>query len=180
MNKSRSGFTLLEVMVAITILALIMRFAMPNIGGNKPRYIRDAFVARLNALTHLAWQRALVTHKIQRVTFDMGKSQIMLSEQTDELESNGEPKFAPSTGGYVKSSFNYPNTIDIKNFFIEGHDEMKRSGSKAVTWFYVVPEGLAQEVIINFTDKSDRIGSKMRKFKLELNPFDAQFSLIGL
>lgn len=45
------------------------------------------------------------------------------------------------------------------------------------TWFYVVPDGMAQRVTINMTDSQDiDSGGRPAKIGLVLNPFNAQFT----
>ena len=175
-NKS-AGFGLLEILIAIAIIGMLMTFAIPNIQKLMPRYERETFIARLNALLQLGWQNAIMSHTLHRVSFHFGKKQISLEKQTDETDKDGEPKFAPLKGQYIKNSLSIPDSIEVKQFFSEGFDEMGRiaGGKTTEAWFYIVPAGLAQEVIINFIDKKDRIAKKPRPIGLVLNPFNAQF-----
>jgi hypothetical protein len=69
-----------------------------------------------------------------------------------------------------------PDQIIIKQFFIEGFDMMAkfgRSKSKSV-WFYIMPEGMVQSVVINFVDTKDTQDNQPPSFGLILNPFTAQ------
>ncbi|QQR63205.1 hypothetical protein IPH67_01890 [bacterium] len=72
-----------------------------------------------------------------------------------------------------------PPFIEIKQFFIEGFDEIARyQGNKnaARVWFFLVPEGMAQKVVINMFDNGskDEKGNP-RSIGLVLNPLTARF-----
>jgi hypothetical protein len=57
---------------------------------------------------------------------------------------------------------------------------MRNAGSGGKTtriFFYVIPEGLSQEVTINFIDKKDSIDGRARMIGLVLNPFTVQFKV---
>ncbi len=75
--------------------------------------------------------------------------------------------------------FAWPKNLEIKNFYVEGSDEMERIAGRpdGKIWFFVVPSGLAQNVIINFIDTLDRVNNKPRTIGLVLNPFSAQFKV---
>ena len=77
-------------------------------------------------------------------------------------EENGFPKTEIAKG--PRSKFDYPANLEIKQFILEKHDEIKGAGSEGKTnrvFFYIIPEGLAQQVTINFIDKKDTIDVKL-------------------
>ena len=49
-----------------------------------------------------------------------------------------------------------------------------RSKSGSV-WFYIIPEGMTQDVVLNFIDTNDAYDGHPRQVGLVLNPFTAQF-----
>lgn len=174
---NKPGFTLLEIMVAIVIIALIAAAVVPRFGG-QPLRRRQAFVAELNALLGLGWQQALTKNTIHRVTLDFEKRLFTLQE--DEGAGRGDTKgFQEVKTPYVTSDMKLPDDYEIKQFFIEGHDEMQRFAGKGLktAHFFIVPEGLVQAVIINALDKSD-LDEKGRAvtFGLVLNSFSGQWT----
>lgn len=176
LNSKKSGFTLLEILIAIAIIASLMTL-IPYV-GKKPRYEREEFIARLNSLCQFAWQQALITRKLHSVKFDFNKHVVTVQRDTGERDADGLPKTEPTKG--PRSKFTYPAHLEIKQFFIEDSDEMKGAGSGSKTstaFFYIIPEGLTQEVTINFIDKKDSIDGKARTVGLVLNPFTAQFKV---
>jgi len=178
MNK-KSGFSLLELLVVILIMGVLGAIIMPNLKRSTPRYEREEFIARFNALTQLAWQQALVTNKIYQVNIDIGKKIIFLSADTGEKDRSGNPIFKPLGGLVQDTSMPIGLQFEFKQFFIEGFDMMaKFTRSKAEEiWFYIIPEGMAQDVIVNFVDTKDTHNDAPRQVGLVLNPFSAQFKV---
>ncbi|MEX0848690.1 MAG: prepilin-type N-terminal cleavage/methylation domain-containing protein [Candidatus Dependentiae bacterium] len=172
------GFTLLEILIAIAIVAVMAIVVVPNVGRKKPGAERKAFVAKLNALTQLAWQNALAQNRLYRVLFDFKNKIVSVEQETNQKDAQGQPKFEQTRITYLDTQIEWPEHLQIKNFFIEGFDESKRFVGRDTgeTWFFVVPDGMTQRVTINIADTVDRLtNGRPRKIGLVLNPFNAQF-----
>lgn len=176
---NRTGFTLLEILIVLALIGLLGAVIVPNLRRVTPRYERDQFIARLNALVQLGWQQAVIQHTIHQVIFNIGEKRVALSQDTGKRDATGDPVFETVKGLYLSTSFELPAQFNIKQFFIEGFDEMSRFvGRKtAELWFYIVPEGMTQDVIINLVDTKDTRNGKPRPVGLVLNPFTAQFKV---
>lgn len=174
--KNKNGLSLIELMVAIAIIALLATIVVPNLQRQRVVQERRAFIDKLQALTQLAWRQALTTGKVHRLSFDIKKRSISLAVATNKNDAKGNSQFESARGYQLHTTITWPTSLDIKNFFIEGVDEMSRYMGKATeeTWFYLFPEGMSQAVIINIAEEVDRQGGR-REIGLVLNPFSGQF-----
>lgn len=175
--KIKHGFGLLEVMIAIAIIGIAMAVVVPNYQGRQPRFQREQFIASLNGLAQFARQSAIIKNKIHKVVFDFSNRAAWIEHVTGEQKPNKELIFERTKSSSARASITWKEQFTFKNFFIEGFDELARFSGRPTEeiWFFVVPEGLTQEVVINFIDTKDRIERKPRPIGLVLNPFTAQF-----
>lgn len=159
------------------LIGIIATIAIPNFRKFMPHYKRKEFFDHFDALTRLAWQQALVTQKAHRVFFDFEK-RILRIEQAKQNAANTKPEFEPAQIPYVSSSYQWAENIVIKQFYIYAEDMLARQGIKTEhIWFYIAPDGLAQPVIINLIDTSEK-DNKGEPYMaaLILNPFNAHIN----
>lgn len=176
----KNGFTLLEIIIAVAIVALMTVVTVPSLWRRSPEHERKQAIAQLNSFTYHAWHQAMTTGKVHKVLFNFAQKRVELYRETDKKESNGEPIFEPASRLYIAQSFLWPASLSIKQFIVEGADMMEKFAGRAseTAWFFVIPDGLAQAVTINFVDTKDILFTKKpRSFGLVLNPFSAQFSV---
>ncbi len=172
------GFLLVQVVLAIAIVALALAVAIPGLTARMPLYEQREFVSKLNAFMAEAWQQGLTSQKTQKVLFDMDRRQVLLEQETHDLDAaNGEPLYKPVPLQYTPT-LTWPETLEFRQFFIQGVDELASSSHRTThgLWIYVLPEGMAQEVIINVVNtKNPPPNEEGRKFSLVLNPITVQF-----
>jgi prepilin-type N-terminal cleavage/methylation domain-containing protein len=176
----KSGFTLIEILIAMAIVALIAVAVAPNLSRRTPEYERKQLISQLNSFTQLAWHQAMATGKVHKIIFNLGAQQVELQRETNKKADNGEALFEPIPRLYFSQSFAWPPAFQIKQFIVEGSDLMDRyvGRSSDKVWFFVIPEGLTQAVTINLFDTKDLLQNKKpRPVGLVLNPFSAQFSV---
>lgn len=169
---SKKGFTLVELMVAIVILGLLAAAVVPNLMRKNPRATRENFIAKLNSLVRFAWNDAIASDQLRTVGFSQKKKTVRVF--TDEKAK------VPLKRVYFKPMITIPEQLDIINFYVGNVDQRTiggRTGPLKEAWFYILPDGTVQSVIINLLDREDKVGKKSRPISLVLNPFSAQFDV---
>ena len=177
--RGKPAFTLIEVLVVIAIIALMATIVIPNLRPTRLSVGRQTFIAQLNELTQFAWRRAVTTRLITRLLFDFSARTARVEQQIPNRFEKGEPQFEPARGG--PGTISWSTWIQIRHFAIDGFDEMSRAMGNRKTeesWFYVMPDGITQQVTIGLVDTKDVISTgKPRSVTLEINPFTAQFKV---
>ena len=74
---SEAGFTLIEILAVVAILALVAAFVVPNLGGFRMRALRSE-ATQLAAHLELARQRAIMTGVPHRVWLELDQSEYRL------------------------------------------------------------------------------------------------------
>ncbi len=171
----RKGFTFLELIVVIAILALVATISVPPLRRLLPGYEQRAFISNLNTLLATARDNALLTQKIHRVVFNIAEHTVIMEQQTEKKGPDDQYIFEPVVYPYGATSINWPaDLFEIKNFYIDSRDEMRLTvgqAAKQKVWFFVIPEGLAQQVTMNLINLP-----REKELSLVLNPFSVQMS----
>lgn len=174
----KSGFGLLEIMVAITLIALLATVVVPNLSPKNAAQERKTFIAQLNALTRLAVTQAHATRKIHRVYIDFKQQLAHVEVQADKKDAKGDTLYQTISAPYLDNKIAWPKRYAVREYFVEGIDELA-SGNKRINevWFYVIPNGRTQHIVINMIDMQDKKRGKPVAVGLVLNPFSAQFEV---
>ena len=179
---TRPGFSLLEIMLVIVLFGIMTSIVIPQFGGKKPKQERQKFIGQLNALIKISWDNAIRSSKTQKVDFDFQTNKVTLWQSTGQKDDRGQLITEPLRQAYRASSIKIPKQLILRNFFIEGVDEVANRGAGSQftgAYFYITPEGLAQPVVINFVDRKDKRAGRPSPVGLVLNPFSAQFTDYG-
>ncbi len=174
----RKGFTIIELLIVIAIIGIIMSVAGVNVFGRSALAQRKAFVASLNKLLATGWDAAIKSRTIHIVRFD-AKERFVRLESVVSFDSQGKPKTKPVTGQYADAVMDIPEQFEIKNFVINGTDAVAEwHGNLKDVYFYIMPDGMSQEVTINMLDTSGVQDNKPpHPMGLVLNPFSVQFDV---
>lgn len=175
-GRCKQGFGLIEILIALAIIALVGTTIVPRLWRTDARQERRDLLTQLNELVGITQQQGIITGRDHKVEFAFPTIKILRA--TDKKTSEGSIVFEPVTGFALKPEMVLPKHIDIKQFLIDGVDEMTRfvGANTKVVWFFVASSGIAQPVILNMIDKKDGIrGGKGRQVSWVLNPFSAQF-----
>jgi len=182
----KKGFTLIELVIVLAIVAVLATIVVPNFKRLWPGYHKKQFVDNLNALMEITWHNAIVTNKLHKVIFDLERRKVWVEQQkSNELTATKEIPFVAVNSPYLKTIYEWPvDTFNFKNFFISKRDEITLTlrGKEGKIWFFITSEGLAQPVILNIIDLKDKpdstvsgFGQSGNEFSLVLDPFSVQF-----
>lgn len=167
------GFSFIEIIVVIMIIGVMATIVVPNLLQQAPGYKRKQFFTELNTFMAITWEHALSTNQLHRVMFDFDTRTIKIEVQTKQDET-GKTTFQNVSGVYRKTTYTWDKNIEIREFFIEGLNEMKGGKKVDKMWIFVTPEGISQDAIINIVDIGEQ---KEIPLSLVLNPFIVQFKI---
>ncbi len=85
--NNRHGFTLIEMIVVVTVLALVSLMVMPYLAGMQGSSVRREAVAGVRRIAGEARERAIRSGRSTEVTYDESASELLVSEIADEGES---------------------------------------------------------------------------------------------
>lgn len=179
-KTTRPGFSFLQLIFVVAIVGVMSAIVIPNLFKQRPLYEQKAFVTHLNAFLAEAWQRGLITQKVQKIVFDLAQQKVILEQESDQCGAQGASVFTPVVVEYAPAHPSWPHDWEIRQFFVQGADEMASQTNQHRTanmvWFFILPGGLSQEVIINMVYIKDKqSGLEGKKNGLVLNPFTVQF-----
>ncbi|MBK9038203.1 MAG: type II secretion system protein [Bdellovibrionales bacterium] len=167
-HRDDAGFTLIEVMIVVAIMASIVVMVLPRI-GNKNNQLKEV-IRRFTVLSREIRHRARLENATYRIVIDMkdgaesGKSQheywieksssrVLLSKSDrsdEEKDKDGNPI---DTDGFafdetiLKKKQILPSPLWFEDVEISGSDRPFNSGRAFIHFF---PEGLVQEAAVHF------------------------------
>lgn len=177
-NLKQSGFSLLEIIVAMAIVA-VMATQIPRL--TRINYNQqEKFIADLNMLARNAYTQAVVSGRptqlffdfesqIKKVTMRAAMDSTSLTTSGQKSDQTNKSNFQTVQSEFGNDSLIWDDNFEVEKFIIDGKDEAIGGKLKTV-WFYIMPDGLAQQVTLVLQDQA--VG---KSFELELNPFFVQF-----
>src|SRR3989344_5615941 len=177
---NRSGYSFIEIMAVVLILALLMTVAVPRFSTRNATAERRAFGAHLNAMLNEALLCALKTGRVQRIYWDFKARTVCIEQSSDHVGLDGKIAFSPVKLTYMSSKMMWPAKFEFRECIVQGIDQFAERGVENTNdaWFFVAPNGYAQEVTITIIDTStaDRDFEGV-PFMLVMNPFTVQFKM---
>lgn len=171
----KHGFTFIELVVVLLIIGIMGTVLVPYLGGGKQKADMRSFVSQFNELLQGAWRNALQTRHIQKVKVDFKNNVITLTERVEKGATQRDDVFIAVKGLVTPTTITIPDGCTFVNFYIEGKDEMARETRSEDAWFFIMPDGIAQLVVINLKLQVDDQRAGIEIAGLVLNPFTAQF-----
>ena len=150
-------------------------FVIPKLFTSRPGMTKKRFFSEFSTLLANTQFQAILNKKVHQVFFDFNHHQIIIKQYNPQInEKNKHSQFEPVPKNLFDSQIKLPQDFIIRNFFIEKTDEIKSGIKIDDAWFYIMPDGSSQPVIINIDDDSDGLEAK---FSISINPFYSQATL---
>lgn len=174
MQKNYLGFSLIEMMIVIALIAITISIILPTL-SNKKEKVLSIFEKNINLLLKKAHFNAIETGKIQKIYFDLKNKKVELQEESSVNKNTNERVFSPVKSSRFKAKFDLSEKLEFNNFYINTVDGIKDQMAQATNdiWFFITSVGIAQDVVINIIDTQDQ--SRSLKAGLVLNPFTLVF-----
>lgn len=175
MQNKQPGISFIEILVILLLISIATSFVIPRFLSNKPRAAQKKFFTEFSTLLSDTVFQAVTNKTVYQIYFDLNKQIIMIKKYNPKIMTdNKHLKFEPIPKDVFKNQISLPSTFSIKNFFVQDKDEFTSGMKMDDAWFYVMPDGNSQAVIINMNDDSD---DRETKFSITINPFYSQVTL---
>ncbi len=184
-KSAQFGFSFLELMIVFALLGLLGAFVVPNLFKTKQGAQRKEFLASFEQLMKDAVLRSILTHSVHQIYIDLvgGTIQTRVYDPKS-IETNRHKRFIRVVDEqYVTQipTLNQKNLdlkrFKIKNFFINGVEELVAGTAALDLMFYIMPDGTSQAIIANMIDEDEDGLQPDVQFSYEINPFYARMSV---
>ncbi len=173
---SSRGFTLIEMMAVLALIAVIISMAVPRLSRRSPSSNWPNILDELNNLAQFARQESIAEQVVFRLSFTRGKNKtsdtVVVEHQSKNDERKGMIEFAHASSPYRKTQYSFAESVQIRAMYL-GKKEIFQENNQA--FCYVVPDGLIQDVYIQLIRIEDK---KEEAITLKMQPFYGQFELI--
>jgi prepilin-type N-terminal cleavage/methylation domain-containing protein len=175
----KSGFTFIELVIVIALIGVMAIIVLPNFRSDNLAQARQEQVDKLNLLLSTAQYNAITSGKINRVVLDLKLSKFNLEELSAQKDNLGQDQYISLRLDYNDTSLAWDQNLKIKDVYINNQNSLLSDEiGSAKIWFYIVPDGNSQSVVINFTDMAENEKfNELTQYSLVLNPFTVQFKL---
>lgn len=163
-------------MVALMIVVMMATIAVPQLAKMVPGRDRKKFFASFESMVVFAKHNAEVTGKIHKILVDTRERFVAVEITTGQVDQRGQLESAAIKQAPVRTRITIPRSLEFRHFVIEGVDEFAQGVRKEV-WFYVIPDGMVQDVRIDMVDIKDLVRGRSRPFSLEINPFNGRLKV---
>lgn len=148
--KDSKGFTLLELIVVITLLSIMLMFAIPRFHSstlsNGPEKASRWIIANVQALKIKAWRER--KYYILEANIDSGEFTITEETLVEQNEDEAEPEVKKAKG------YTLPEGTTIADVEFPGMDKL----SSGVARIHFYPKGYSDKALIHLkTDEGDRL-----------------------
>lgn len=170
MNKNERGFTLVEVLVVIALIALISIFALPGL-GNLFRVSLNSISREMATTVKEAYNAAAMTGRVYRLVYDFKEKQYWVesgpgttmletaeSRERERQRTRLTKKEAPKDTSFsmdkniTRKKHSLPRGVEFEDILTEQSPEPLKEG---VAYTHFFPHGVSEQTLIHLTDSSN-------------------------
>ncbi len=175
MQNNKPGISFIEILVILLLISIMTSFVIPRMFTNRAGMTKKKFFSEFSTMMADTVFQSIIAKKVHQVFFDFDHHQIVVKQHNPKIdEKKKEAQFEAVPKNLFHSQIQLPEGFRIRNFFIEKNDEVKPGAKINDAWFYIMPDGTSQPVIINVDDDSDEHEAR---FSITINPFYSQATL---
>ncbi|MGZ6250584.1 MAG: prepilin-type N-terminal cleavage/methylation domain-containing protein [Candidatus Chromulinivorax sp.] len=174
-HTKQQGFSLIELAIVLALLGLLGAFMVPNLFKTQLGAERKEFLASFQALIKDAVLRSIVENKVHQIYLDIAHETIQLRMYDEKsIEHNKHKQFKLVQDQYYKTQIPFLKHFSIKNFFINGVEEIRPGTKMEDVFFYIMPDGTSQAITINIMDEYEDGISADVPMSIVISPFYAR------
>ncbi len=179
MHKSlQQGFSFLELMIVLALIGMLGAFVVPNVFRTKQGAQRKEFLVQFEALLKDAVLRSITKNMMHQIFIDIEHEKIQTRVfQKNAIETNQHKSFVKIEDVEYLTEIVFPKYFIIKDFFINGIQELVPGNMVLDVVFYVMPDGTSQAIVANLIDEEEEGITPDIKFSFVINPFYARMSV---
>lgn len=166
-----AGFTLLEVIVVVALIALLTVFTLPQISSVFKASLRTA-AREVASTSKEAYNAAVMTGRVHRMVFDLNKHEywvesgptdLMLDTEESKALEERRRKFGKDDDEKPNNPFSLDKTITRKKVslprgveFVDIETEKdKAPQTEGLAYTHYFPHGLSEQTLIHLQDTSN-------------------------
>jgi len=174
-KHNTTGFSFIEILVVLLLLSIFISFAVPRFFSSRKGVVKKEFFSEFALVISDTLHQAIITKKIHQIFVDLDHHEIRVKQHhvmPDETDKHKQ--FKAVSPGIFHSQMLIPQQLSIKSFYIGDNDAINQGKTIHDVWFYIMPDGTSQAVIINLQDEEEQANNQ---FSIAINPFYSQVKL---
>ncbi len=177
-KHAQPGFNFIELMVVLALIGVLGAFVVPNLFKTRQDTAQKEFLRSFDGLIQSAVLRSLVEHVMHQIFIDIAHHTIKIRIFDEKsIEQNKHKQFKDLQDQDYLTQIPFLEQFVIRNFFINGIDEVTSGTAMQDVVFYIMPDGTSQAVVANFIDQDQNSSEVYTKFSCKINPFYARMSV---
>lgn len=168
MQNNQPGISFIEILVILLLITTTLSLVVPRF-VNRHSTASKRFFADVSSLVADTRFQAITSKKVHQILFDFDNHSIVVKQQQGADDNANQ--FQPLGDVGFATQQVIPQNFVMRNFFINGKDQIKLGFATHDAWIYLMPDGTCQATIINIADEQNDT-----RFSISINPFLSQVS----